>query len=144
MQKTAVRNILVSMVLILLSSPLAFADEWEQLGQWNVKRVKNVADISVKTETPYKAIKLNIGTVGIYVRSISVFFTDGDEFVTEINKSISPNSDTQSIFLPGNEKAIRKVRFNYKSNKRSIITLWASTDTCQTEAPSSDDIEEDE
>ncbi len=144
MYRKSGRPIFLSMIFLLLSSSVALASEWESLGQWNVKRTKKVADIFVKNKTPYKAIKLRIGTVGVLIRNISVIFVDDEEYVSEINQAISPRGETKTIFLPENQKAIRKVRFTYKAKKRSIITLWASTDTFETETSPAEGIQTNE
>jgi hypothetical protein len=143
MRKKAILNVFVGFIFLLLSSSSVQSAGWEEIGQRNIKRIKKVADFIVKTETPYQVIKLNIGNIGIYVHSVSVFFADGEEIVTEINSAISPYADTPPIYIPENRPPIHKVRLKYKAKKRSIITIWATTDTSQARTPTVPIKEED-
>ncbi len=128
MQRLAIRSVFLSFIILLLSTTVVYAGEWESLGKWNIKSTKKSANILVKSETPYRVLKLNVGIKEIYIRSVTIYFTDDTKYVAEINSAIGPNSDTPPIRPPEKGPAIKKVRFNYKAKKRTLVTVWASTD----------------
>jgi len=98
-----------------LSSP-SFAAEWTKIASRNVDFKTDVDVIKVgKSQGLFKAIKIDVDRGGIEMYDIVVHFENGEKFSPKTRVNFAKGSLSRTIDLPGDARAIEKVRFVYKS-----------------------------
>ena len=109
------KQFIVSLLLstAFLSSS-AFAAEWVKLGTKNIDFKGDVDVIQVgKSKGLFKSIQIKANRGGFDLYDIVVHFENGNKFSPDTRVSFTNNSLSRDIDLPGEARAIEKIKFIY-------------------------------
>ena len=98
---------------LAISGPRAYAGDWTPLGERVVDERALEESIAVRTDGPYKQIKLLVKVNPLKIMNVKVAFRDGTSFDATLDTYVPPGVSTQAIELPA-AKPIAKVTFTCK------------------------------
>ena len=112
------KNLLLIFIATITFVSLSFtADaQWTKLGQRKVNFRADRDEIRVTaSEGTFRKLKLAVRYAPIYIRNIKVVYGNGNSANIIVNSRISKNSESKPFDLPGKNRVIQKIIFNYKS-----------------------------
>ena len=112
------KNLLLIFIATITFVSLSFtADaQWTKLGQRKVNFRADRDEIRVTaSEGTFRKLKLAVRNAPIYIRKIKVVYGNGNSTNIIVNSRISKNSESKPFDLPGKNRVIQKIIFNYKS-----------------------------
>ena len=122
------------------SAPQADCD-WEKLGERAVgvdgkaapdRRMDHDEILVTRAEGTFKSVQLRVQGSAVEFENVTVHFANGSEQKLVLREKIPSGSSTRSIDLKGegDERAIRKVEFDYRvenRGQRATVELWGVT-----------------
>ncbi len=119
---------------MLISSSMAHAAEWINLGSRTVDRVAETDTIVVTGKKGrFSAIQFGVAKGKVQIYNIKVTFANGSSFSPVTRLNFANGARSRAIDLPGKARRIKKVEFLYKSKRnkknpkkllKSIVTLY--------------------
>lgn len=96
------------------------------------RMVKNRTDHDIimvtAAEGAFDAIQFEVRNSGIYLHNVKVTYASGKVYNLNVDRRITAGKMTPVINLPGQNRIIRKVSFNYRSvnprNGRAKVVLY--------------------
>jgi hypothetical protein len=95
------------------------SDDWQLLGSRKVSFAAETDKIDVSNrDAHFNAIRIDVdaGTVEMY--NVRVVFANGEDFSPDTRLTFRDGDHSRVIDLPGNDRAIRSISFNYKGQRR--------------------------
>ena len=112
-------GIVAMFVLAACASAPQADDDWELLGERTVNHSVDHDEIAVgKVEGDFERIALRVKGAPVEFHRVTVHFRNGDDEVIEMRDEIEAGGQTRAIDLPGDERIIRSVSFNYHTDER--------------------------
>ena len=124
------------------SAPQADCD-WEKLGERAVgmdgkdtstsdRRMDHDEILVTRAEGSFKSVQLRVQGSAVEFDKVIVHFANGSEQTLQLREKIPSGSSTRTIDLKGegDERAIRKVEFDYRvenRGQRATVELWGVT-----------------
>jgi hypothetical protein len=100
------------------------ADDWELLGEKTVTHSMDHDEIWVgQKEGHFERITLRVRGAPVEFHRVTVHFKNGDDEVIEMRDEIEAGGETRAIDLPGDDRIIRSVSFNYHTEERGERAL---------------------
>ncbi len=129
------RRIVVSLLafhLTLLGTIApAIADQWELLGERNVRLVTERDVIRVSSKKQYARLKLKVRETGIEILSMTIILGNGRTLNPPLRQYIGRGSESRVIDIPGRDRTIHSVTLVYRSRpgstERAIVQLYGKT-----------------
>ena len=109
--------------LVLLTACMAGAAQspgrWEVLGQREVDFRNDRDQIDVgRSEGRFKQLEVRVKDAPIEIHDMVVTFANGETFKPKLRHKFTEGSGSRIIDLPGENRAIKRIDFNYKSINR--------------------------
>jgi hypothetical protein len=93
--------------------------DWKRLGQKMVDHKAERDEIDVgKDEGLFKSIKIEVRGADVHFINVRVVYANGNDQEIELRNEIRAGGETRVIDLDGRNRAIRKVVFVYKTDKK--------------------------
>jgi hypothetical protein len=106
-------------VLAACASAPQADDDWELLGERTVNHSMDHDEIVVgKKEGDFERIALRVKGAAVEFHRVTVHFRNGDDEVIEMRDEIEAGGQTRAIDLPGDDRIIQSVSFNYHTDER--------------------------
>lgn len=123
----------ITLLLATTVSVEASRDRWVKLGENTVRLVGERDEIKVgASEGRYKKLKLVVRESDVEFRDVTVVFANGNDFEVPLRDVIRAGGESRQIDLPGDARAIRKIKFKYKTAsgtlKRAKVSVWGLKD----------------
>jgi len=123
---------IASFALITLSANTAHAQKaspWTKLGDRKVNFRADHDEIPVTVlKGTYRRLKLRVRKAPIYIHNIRIVYGNGKSTNIKVKKRIAAGSESRAFDLPGRNRVIKKIVFNYKSvptfKGRGYIAVW--------------------
>ncbi|MFV0348957.1 MAG: hypothetical protein ACK5JO_10255 [Halodesulfovibrio sp.] len=119
---------LFALVLTLLLSGQAVADDWKKLGEKSVNLSRDYDEIRVNDLKKYDYLKIKVKDQGVEFRKVIVVFGNGKRHELPVRKYIAKNGETMALRLPKGDRYIRKIILDYKTrggaDKRSRVSVY--------------------
>lgn len=125
--RSALKTILI-ILLCCFATPLFFSFEkaptsiykpkkWKSLGKRKVGFGHDKDEIKVgKDEGTFNRIKLEVKEGAIILKSIEVFFADGNSKNYRIRQTLKDGESTEDLELPGNDRVITRIELAYETS----------------------------
>ena len=95
------------------------ANRWELLGQSEVDFKKDHDQIDVgRSEGRFKQLEVRVKNASIEISNMVVTFTNDQTFKPKLRQRFAEGSGSRVIDLPGDQRAIKRIDFNYQSINR--------------------------
>lgn len=103
--------------------------KWQKLGTKTVNLKVDFDQLIVTAyEGAFTKIKFKINGSPVHINSITIIFANGEDKHLEINENFPSGTISKVIDLPGNQRIIQKINFNYQTvntdNGRGIVTVF--------------------
>jgi hypothetical protein len=113
---------LAALAAFLFISPRpsrAAADDWVELGSRKVdfKGQHDTIDVG-KSEGKFTKLRFKVEDADLRMEKIKVTFANGEKFEPETAADFKEGSRSHEIDLPGNARSIKKIDFDYRSERR--------------------------
>lgn len=112
MKRMCVLAVVVGLGLAIAGTS-AHAGDWTPLGERVVDERALEESIAVRTEDPYRQVKLLVKVNPLKIMNVKVAFRDGTSFDATLDTYVPAGVSTQAIELPA-AKPIAKVTFTCK------------------------------
>jgi hypothetical protein len=105
--------------LFISPRPARAADDWVELGSRKVdfKGQHDTIDVG-KSEGKFTKLRFKVEDADLRMEKIKVTFANGEKFEPETSADFKEGSRSHEIDLPGNARTIKKIDFDYRSERR--------------------------
>jgi hypothetical protein len=100
--------------------------EWEKLGELKVGKKEERDVIEVKSPHGYTALSFRVADGDVEIEDVKVTFDDDKTFSPESKLRFREGERSGKIDLPGNTRAIKRIRFLYRTLGRgeAVVAVY--------------------
>ena len=111
------KSIFLSLFLLLaLSFNATISAQWVKLGERAVNFSMDRDEINVTVmKGTFKRLKFIVRKAPIYMKNVRVVYGNGESTNIRVRRSIAKGTESPVFDLPGKNRIIKKIVFNYRS-----------------------------
>jgi hypothetical protein len=111
------RSLIVPLIALALGASAQRHPDWTILGEILATPATDHDQIVV-TAPPreYKAIRVRVEDAPLHLDHLVLHFDDGPDERVEVRRTMDPNTDTPTIYLPGRGRVVRRIELWYRDS----------------------------
>ncbi len=106
----------VAVFSFVLMANTSVQAQWVKLGERAVNFRADHDEIPVTVlKGTFKKVKMSVHKAPIYLKNVRIIYGNGESTNIVVNKRIPAGTESAAFDLPGKNRIIKKINFNYKS-----------------------------
>jgi hypothetical protein len=94
---------------------IGIEEGWELISERKVNFVRDKDEISVKSRTPFTALRFKVEDKDIHINDLKIYFDNGDKLEPNMDEAIPANEFSRVIDLGREGRFIDRIDFKYRS-----------------------------